>query len=155
MMNQTAQGWMVSGDSHWEHNRQTVQAEVSVVSHVSEVATRHVDTKATVKVDRIIPLHLSHLVINIMLQVIQNMRPIYTSYNTHVFAISYNVEYYDATFDLSLVYLIGQAFQLSVNYPSEVSETSALSCEWFVFFDRALQPSAVRVSDTAQGKRGR
>ena len=66
---------MVSGDSDWERNRQTDQTEVSVVSHVSELATRYEDTKATVKVDRIMSFHLSHLVISIMLQVIQNMRP--------------------------------------------------------------------------------
>ena len=34
MMNQTAQGWMVSGDSHWEGNRQTDQAEVSVGNQI-------------------------------------------------------------------------------------------------------------------------
>ena len=73
MMNQTAQGWIVSGDSHWERNRQTDQAEVSVASHVSESATRYMETKATVKVDRIMSFHLSHLVINSMLQVIQDM----------------------------------------------------------------------------------
>ena len=53
--------------------RQTDQAEVSVVNHVSELATRDMGTKATVKVDRIMSFHLSHLVITIMLQVIQNM----------------------------------------------------------------------------------
>ena len=40
----------------------------------------------------------------------------------HMLAISSNVEYFDGTSDLSLVYLLAQAFQLLVNYPSGVSE---------------------------------